>query len=276
MRREVSLQELGERVRPTALADQRALPVHDALLPLLPGGLQRGCSVQIAAGVPAATSLALALLVAPSVADSWVAVIGLPSLGLAAADGLGVDLRRLVLVVPPPPGEWATVLATMLTAFEVVAVRPPAPVAPADARRLAARARERGSVLVRLGPARWWPEAADVSLAVTAATWTWAGDRRRDDGAARGHLQARRVTVEATGRRAASQPRSVDLWLPGPDGALAAADPLAEVRRLVPAGRSGGDGVHGGRRAADRRRRAIRAAARRAERARAARFRAGR
>jgi hypothetical protein len=133
------------------------------------------------------------------------------------------------------------VVATLLEAFEVVVVRPPvgaggrpAAVRAADSRRLAARARERGSVLVRLGPPGWWPEGADVSLTVTGATWSWAGDRRRDVPAeARGHLQARRATVEATGRRGAARPRTAELWLPGPAGELAVAEPLAEVRPLV-------------------------------------------
>jgi hypothetical protein len=127
----------------------------------------------------------------------------------------------------------------MLAAFEVVVVRATAPVRPADARRLAARARERGSVLVRLGPPGWWPEVADVSLAVTDATWTLVGDRHRDvDVLGRGHLRARRVTVEATGRRGAVRPRTADLWLPGPSGQLAPAEPLAEVRPLVPVDRA--------------------------------------
>jgi hypothetical protein len=200
------------------------LPVADALGRLLPGGLVRGTSVQVG-GTIGSTSLALALLTAPSAAGSWAAAVGVPTLGLAAAAGFGVDLGRLVLVAPPPAGEWATIVATLLDAFEVVVARPPAPgrVRPADARRLAARARERGSVLVRLGDGAAWPEAADVELAVVATAWEGLGRGH-------GHLRARRATVEAGGRRGHARSRRAELWLPGPGGVLAEAPPLAEVR----------------------------------------------
>jgi hypothetical protein len=220
------LEEAARRVQPTTLARERVLPVAEALHPLLPGGLVRGTSVQVAGAVDGlgSTSLALALLAGPSAAGSWAATVGVPDLGLAAAAGFGVDLGHLVLVAPPPAGEWATVVAALLDAFEVVVARPPVPgrVRPADARRLAARARERGSVLVRLGDGGAWPEAADVSLTVVATTWEGLG-------LGHGHLRARRATVEATGRRGFDRPRRADLWLPGPGGILAEAPPLAEV-----------------------------------------------
>jgi hypothetical protein len=213
--------------RPTALARERVLPVAEPLLPLVPGGLVRGTSVQVAGrgeGV-GSTSLALALLAGPSADGSWAAAVGVPTLGLAAAAGFGVDLGRLVLVAPPPAREWGTVVATLLDAFDVVVARPPLDgrVGPGDARRLAARARERGSVLVRLAGEQRWPEAADLSLAVTATTWEGLGQGH-------GHLRARRALVEASGRRGHDRPRRTELWLPGPDGILAAAPPLAQVR----------------------------------------------
>jgi hypothetical protein len=209
--------------------------VAEALTTLLPGGLVRGTSVQVSGLVDGlgTTSLALALLAGPSASGSWTSAVGVPTLGLAAAEGFGVDLGRLVLVAPPPPGEWATVVATLLDAFEVVVARPPAGrVRPADARRLAARARERGSVLVRLGASSPWVEAADVSLTVVATSWEGLGRGH-------GHLRARRATVEAGGRRSFDRARRAELWLPGPGGVLAPAPPLAEVhalrtRNLVP------------------------------------------
>lgn len=214
--------------RPTALARERVLPVAEPLLPLVAGGLVRGTSVQVAgpAGV-GSTSLALALLAGPSAGGSWAAAVGVPTLGLAAAAGFGVDLGRLVLVAPPPAEEWGTVVATLLDAFDVVVARPPLDgrVGPGDARRLSARARERGSVLIRLAGEQRWPEAADLSLAVTATTWEGLGQGH-------GHLRARRAVVEASGRRGHDRPRRTELWLPGPGGVLAAAPPLAEVRRF--------------------------------------------
>lgn len=225
------LGRLADRVRPTSLAREQVLPVAEPLGPFLPGGLVRGTSVQVT-GVgegSGSTSLALAVLAGPSAAGSWAAVVGVPSLGLAAAAGFGVDLGRLVLVAAPAPGEWATVVATLLDGFEVVVVaRPPAGgVRHADARRLAARARERGSVLVRLGAPRAWPVAAEASLTVVATAWEGLGQGH-------GHLRARRATVEAGGRRGADRSRRADLWLPGPGGTLASAPPAPPLADVHP------------------------------------------
>jgi hypothetical protein len=206
------------RARPVTTADERALPVAAPLEPLLPAGLRRGTSVQVA-GVRdglGSTSLALAVLVGPSAAGSWVAAVGVPSLGLAAAAGFGVELGRVVLV--PDAGEpggptWSTAVATLLESVDVVVVRPPRRVPPGEARRLAARARERGSVLVRLGAAGDWPEAADVTLTVTSTSWEGLGQGD-------GHLRARRAVVEVGGRRGYDRPRATTLWLPGPGGVL--------------------------------------------------------
>jgi len=104
------------------------------------------------------------------------------------------------------------VVAALLDGVDlVVAAVPPGLRAP-DARRLVARARERGSVLIPLvPPGASWVEGADVRLRVTAATW-----HGLDHG--HGFLQAREVEIAATGRGAAGRERSVHLWLPGHDG----------------------------------------------------------
>ncbi len=230
---------LAERVRPTTLArDQQRLPVLPALDDLLPGGgLRRGATLAVGAtqGVSGSTSLALALLVQASVAGSWVAAVGLPSLGLVAADELGVALERLVLVAAPERDAWGGVAAALVDGFDLVVLRAGrGGVRATDARRLVARARERGAVLVQLGGG--WPDGADVTLQITAARWEGMGDGH-------GHLQARKVRVTRTGRGEAAQPRRVDLWLPGPSGTLASvrqrvpeskpATPAAPVVRLV-------------------------------------------
>lgn len=205
-----ALSDLAGRARPLAAAGERLLPVLPPLAGLLPGGgLRRGSTVAVAG----ATSLALALLAAPSAAGSWCAVVGRPSLGALAAAEAGVAVERLALVAAPG-GEWAAAVAALLDALDVVAAAPPAPPRPADARRLAARARERGSVLVVLG--RW--EGADVRLAVVSSRWTGLGR-----GA--GHLRARRVEVVAEGRGAAARPRRAALWLPAEGGGVALAGP---------------------------------------------------
>lgn len=228
-----ALAEAAGRARPVALSGEHVLPLHDALEPLLPGGLRRGTSLQVASlrdGI-GSTSLALAALAGPSAAGSWAAAVGVPSLGLAAAAGFGVELDRLLLVPDagaPGGSTWATAVATLLDAVDVVVVRPPARVPAGEARRLAARARERGSVLVRLGLSSDWPEAADASLTVVSTAWEGLGSGH-------GHLRARRAVVEAGGRRGLDRPRRTTLWLPGPGGVLAAAptaaQPISERRQ---------------------------------------------
>jgi hypothetical protein len=154
-------------------------------------------------------------------------VAGVSSLGLAAAAQLGVALERLVVIADPPPAAWATVAAALVDAFDVVLLRIHRRVNAADARRLGARARERGAVLVLLGDDHVWPQAPDLRVTITSAVWEGIGDGH-------GHLQARRVVVETTGRRAAARPRRAELWLPAPGGGVATAEPLAAVRPLHP------------------------------------------
>lgn len=220
--------ELAGHVRPTTLAGEQRLPVLEALEPLIPGGgLRRGST--LAVDGPAATSLALAAAAAASADGAWVAAVGFPSLGLLAAAELGIALERFVLVAAPdteigPDNEetaWASALAALVDAFEVVLVQATHRVRARDGRRLTARTRERGAVLVQVG-SRGWPEGADVSLEVTDARWEGLADGH-------GHLQSRRVTVVGGGRREAARPRRSELWLPSIDGTVEVvpAEPVA-------------------------------------------------
>jgi hypothetical protein len=238
------LAALGERVRPGALAGTQRVPVLPPLEALLPQGLARGSVVAVEAGpagregggrrVTGATSLALALAAGPAQAGAWAAVVGEGSLGLVAADGLGVVLERLVVVDPgAAASRTAELVAALVDGFDVVLLGAGARsrLGRGDARRLQARVRERGALLVGMGgdlPGG----SAQVRLTVTAAVWEGVGD---DEAGRPGHLLRRRVAVEATGRGAASRPRRAELWLPGPDGTLAAvaADPavLGRSRR---------------------------------------------
>jgi hypothetical protein len=226
-----TLGALAERVRPVTLAREQRLPVVPALETLVAGGgLRRGSvlSVSEAPGASGAGSLALALAARASAAGSWAAGVGLPSLGLAAAAELGVALERLVLVAAPERQSRPTVVATLVDGFDLVLVGPHQELGPADARRLVARARERGTVLVRLDGSGPGSENADLRLRVTATSWEGLG-------AGHGHLRARRVTIEAGGRGEASHPRRADLWLPGPGGGVEVALP-PPVTLPVPAG----------------------------------------
>ena len=180
-------------------APDRTLPVLPVLRDLLPGrGLRRGSTVS----TQGATSLVIALLAAASRAGSWCAVVGLPTLGALAAAEAGVALDRLALVPHPGP-EWTAVVAALLDGVDIVVAAPPGPVAGSMTSRLAARARQRGSVLVGVGR---WP-GADVVLDSTRSRWEGL-----DQG--RGRLFRREMTVVVRGRGAASQPREARLWMP--------------------------------------------------------------
>lgn len=219
------LRALVDRTRPVSLAEQRVLPLLPAVEGLLSGaGLRRGSVLQVD-GEVGATSLALAVAAGPTRAGSWVACVGLPELGWAAAAEAGVELERLV-VVRPAERDWATVVAALVDAFDVVLCGLERAPSTTEVRRLQARARERGAVLVvvggtrgAVGPARRrWPDAADVQLSVVRSEWSGLGDGW-------GSLRSRRVTVEIGGRRGLAANRRVDLWLPGPEGRPEAAAP---------------------------------------------------
>lgn len=170
-------------------------------------GLRRGSVIGVtgASSGLGATTLALALLAGPTGAGSWCAIVGMPGMGGVAVAEAGIDLSRCA-VVPDAGVAWPTVAAALLDALDVVALQAPTRVRPGDARRLAARARERGSVLVVVGP---WPEGPDVRLSVTGATW---------EGVGRGHgaLSGRRMQVVAGGRGAAARERRVTVEMPMP------------------------------------------------------------
>src|SRR5262249_16145943 len=145
-----SLDELATRVKPVALAGEERLAVLPPLESLFPNGaLRRGTTVT----VHGSTALALALVAEASRQGSGWGGGGVPAVGLVAAAELGVDLERLALV-PDPGGQWTTVAAALVDAVDIVLVATPGRVRPADTRRLAAKARDRGAVLV---PVTAWP-----------------------------------------------------------------------------------------------------------------------
>jgi hypothetical protein len=127
--------------------------------------------------------------------------VGVPEIGLTAGRELGIDLDRLVLI-PHPGDTWGTVVAALADAIDVVVVRPPRPVRGNDARRLAARVRQRGSVLVCLS--EW--EGADLRLTVTDHRWKGIGDGH-------GRLRWHAMTLRTGGRGAAAIPRTEEVWL---------------------------------------------------------------
>lgn len=214
------LRSVVERTRPVSLAEERLLPTLPALEGLLgegpSAGLRRGSVVGVV-GQSGATALALALAAGPTRAGSWAAFVGLPELGWSAAAEMGVEMTRVV-AVRPDGASGATVLAALVDDVDVVVCGAEG-VSRTEARRLGARIRERGSVLVVLAGTRGgvgragriWPEPVDAELTVVDAVW-----HGLSDGA--GHLRERTVTVEVGGRRGLDRGRRVQVLLPDRGG----------------------------------------------------------
>ena len=187
------LRTLMASVQPTVTAADRLIPVAPDLARLIPfGGLRRGTVAEIAHHGLVCSTLSAAMAEGP-----WVAVVGVPSFGLAAAARLGVALERLAVVQSPPPEQAGSVVAALVDAVEVVVVGPGVITRATDARRLQARLRERSGVLLTTGP---WPEATELQLHVVGGTW-----RGMEHGY--GHLQEWTLEVEVRGRGAAAQGR---------------------------------------------------------------------
>ena len=212
----VALARVASLARPVTYAHERVLPVAEPLDALLPLGLPRGAAVSVVGG-PGVSAAALALVAAASASGSWVAIVGWPSVGLAAAADLGIALERLA-VVDVDAQRWGAVVAALIDALDVVVARPPSTLTATTARRVAARARERGASLVLVdagaGPVLLGAFDPVVRLVVRASTWSGLG-------IGHGTLTARRLVVEATARRD-GRPRRVELLLPDGRGAISA------------------------------------------------------
>lgn len=179
------------------------LPTHPALADLVQ--LRTGGAYQVDRA-----SLGIALLAAPSAEGCWTAVVGTNDFGIEAAEELGVDLTRTILV-PDPGDQWLEATAALVDVVSVVLLRPPAGVTARSAGRIAARLRKRASALVVWGE---WP-GAEARLTVLESTWSGAE-------AGHGRLQSRKVVL---GVQHGSAPlRRAELWFPS-----AAADPLVRV-----------------------------------------------
>ncbi|SDR98553.1 hypothetical protein SAMN04489717_1245 [Actinopolymorpha singaporensis] len=206
LRAEIAARPTTAGVAGRAVPTVPALPAFAGLLP--DGGLRRGASYTVAGS----TTLTLALVAGASKAGSWCGLVGFSHLGAEAATGLGVDLGRLVLV-PTPGRKWPAVVAALVDVLDVVVVRPPTSAPDGEVRQLAARVRERGAVLV-VQDADW--SGSELGLSIISSTWHGLG-------AGHGHLSAREVTIQATGRGTAGRRRTSRLWLPDHAGAVAVA-----------------------------------------------------
>ncbi|GAB2670409.1 hypothetical protein [Nocardia goodfellowii] len=144
-----------ERAPHAAELRREALPVPAALAELLPdGGLVKGSVVAYAG----ARSLLAGLLAAVTEDGGHAAVVGLPRFGLLAAAEMGADLARLAVVAEPGP-DPIEVASVLLDGLDLVVLGlDGGSVAPARARVLAARARNKGATLVVTDGA--WPNPA--------------------------------------------------------------------------------------------------------------------
>lgn len=171
---------------------------------LLPdGGLGRG---QVCACTgDAAVSTALSLVAHATQSGSWFAMVDMERTGLVAAREHGVALER-TLCVDTAGAAWARVAGAIVDGLDIVAFASPRCSA-ADARRITARARAQGTVLLVTGDPG--PFVPDLSL--RACTVSWEFDT---------HAASRSVHVQVSGRRAHGACRA-DLLLPSRTGAVA-------------------------------------------------------
>jgi len=212
------------------------VPLLAPLAPLLPQGLRRGDVAVVATREVGPDFLTLALLAGGLTAGLWCAAVGVADLGgiaLAELFRCRREVLERLLVVPRPGENWVRAVEVLADGVDVILVRPPAQVPVGLRKRIEARLRQgraegtahRAALLV-LGD---WPGAV-VTLRTVEAVWT--GLSGVGPTAGTGQLTGCKATVTALGRATAGRPRVVRLWLPGPDGALAAlADgPVRPVR----------------------------------------------
>jgi len=188
------LDKAARAAQPLVPAAERALPVPGELGELIPT-LRRGAVVTVDGDIGAgATSVALRLAAAATAAGEWVAAVELHgSLGGMAAAAAGIDLVRFAVARRVPPARWAAVVAALLDGVGLVLAEVPPHARAGDARRLAARARERGTVLVAISTiGGGWP--AEAALRLRAEGSAWRGFGRGD-----GRLGARELAVQVVG-----------------------------------------------------------------------------
>ncbi|HEY8217855.1 MAG TPA: hypothetical protein VIH82_12020 [Acidimicrobiia bacterium] len=202
------LREIAGRSRPVTLAREQSLTVTGRLGEALPlGALQRGTVVAVdGARGAGATSVAFSLVAAVTATGEWAAAVELEgTLGLEAAARAGVALERFAVVRCGSRDRWATTVATLLDGVTLVLAEVPPHARAGDVRRLVARARERGAVLVALpAPGARWP--GDATLRLVAAGGCWPGLARGG-----GLLEERVLRLTISGKGAAARAHEAEL-----------------------------------------------------------------
>jgi len=179
--------QFAERTRQRELTGFGPLVVANALAPLfVSGGLERGHIYGVTGD--ASMSLLFALVAPATQQGSWCAMVNMPTAGLMAAHENGVALHRTVCVdVAATSGHISNVLGSLVDGIDLVAVRS-AQCSSAEVRRITARVKAQGSVLLLVGnTAAFSPDAVLV-----ARTQHWQFQT---------HAVSRTVHVTAQGRR---------------------------------------------------------------------------
>jgi hypothetical protein len=194
--------ELQQRIRALEVArvDYPVFPLSPGLDSLFPhGGLRRGATYQ----VDNSSSLLWALLARATTVGVWCAVVGMPDLGLAAAEDMGVNLDRLILV-PYPAEHWLSVVTALIDVVGIVAVGPLS--APSDRMMgtLLGRLRDREATLVVQSH---WPRT-EATISVSEHRWQGLGQGR-------GILHEHRVDITVRSRTSNAVHRCelvIDAW----------------------------------------------------------------
>jgi hypothetical protein len=184
-------------LRPAASIERDVLPLDAALAGVIDGGVMRGRSV-VCSG-DAAVALSMRVVARATQEGAWLAVVGVDDIGLLAAAEQGIALQRTVLVCAPRASrEWAAAVATAIDGFALVMLQVPPSITVGEARKLMTRVQARRAVVVIVDPARQPAVISafrpDVVLHTSTRQWFGIGNGV-------GHVQAREVRVEVSGRR---------------------------------------------------------------------------
>lgn len=197
--------QFAQRVSARAEAGFGPIPVAPALASLLPSsGLERGGVYACAGDAP--MSLLFSLVATATSVGSWLAFVDVPRVGLMAAHEYGMALQRVMCVNSGGHTQsYAQVVGALVDGIDLVVVSSPACSA-AEARRIVARAKASGSVLIILGRAGQF--SPDVVLSSSTTEWHFHT-----------HASSRTMSVQAHGRRVYNQ-RALTVQLPAADGAV--------------------------------------------------------
>jgi hypothetical protein len=196
--------QFAQRVSARAEAGFGPVPVAPALASLLPSsGLERGGVYACAGDAP--MSLLFSLVATATSVGSWLACVDVPRVGLMAAHEYGVALQRVMCVSTGGHTQsYAQVVGALVDGIDLVVVSSPTCSA-AETRRIVARAKASGSVLIILGRAGQF--SPDVVVSSSTTEWHFHT-----------YASSRTMSVQAHGRRVYNQ-RALTVQLPAADGA---------------------------------------------------------